>query len=889
MPKLPKLPKLPKSEKAVNADEYDENETESISLSNNTTTKASNLFIDEEGDFEMEENLETVNENSKIKLRNNFNALAHFTGAVLTDKQGKISIPIQITDALTRFKVFSVVSAINNRNQYGKGESTITTQLPLLIRSAAPQFMYFNDESTISVVVENITNENKLVRVALVCKTKNIVVFTNEQAQVSNFGYQLEIQANRSHWFSFTVKALTPGDCQIEILCSSGNYGDGEFIEFPVYSLNTTETMISGDICEDNGLRISKLNPPQDSLADFGEFKLQFSTKRITNLFHVVKHTLQSYLYSYEQRASYILILSCMSEVIQPFFNKPELCKLYFERFYNVPSLIQSARNYIFNNLSFYANLHYMVDIFIFLSLSVSKKSSNFRNSIFTRLKKKLEMFSKATWHQKRFAFSSSALWMHKPTHSVRKLVLAFLRGTFLHNLSFETLALLLPILSDNNHNLITIPSTAKIIAEWRDNILNFLGANWFSILEKENFVLWRPEAADDFLDSPTRLVSIVLFGVLSVAPTNYMVEPLVNLLFSRMKNGVWENSHENAWAVLALRTYFKQFDKFTDASAYAWLNSNFCGEYKFGKNNYTQKLAVPLEILKKKEQNAEHEVILYKKGKSPLFYQLEIKFASKQIVSMPQSNGIGIERTYAPHESNSLDQQVKFDNEKWNVSKSARVVVTLFVKIETAVNNLVIVDYLPAGFEAENPVIKKLPPTIRNEANSSSDEIDGDGLQFNDLPAEIIVNIFTYLSIKELATLELVSKYWRKLASDSLIWNKFIKRVRNVDYDLREWWMSSKDFYLLVTKRISKDYCYENHQSKKEIKHQDDWFDHQNLRTERVECFASSITCEGVYIYSFTARATRPGSFVAPPAKASLLYDPFIKANSGTLFVNIS
>lgn len=889
MPKLPKLPKLPKKERPV--DEYeDEKETEEFSLNSNTTTSASNLFIDdEEFEFDTQENEGRENGNNKIKLRNNFNALAHFTGAVLTDKQGKVSIPVQITDALTRFKVFAVVSAINNRNQYGKGESTITTQLPLLIRSAAPQFMYYNDESTISVLVENITNENKTVHLALVCKSKNIVVFTNEQVEVSNFGYSLDIQGNRSHWFTFTVKAVNLGDCQIEILCSSGNYGDGEFIEFPIYSINTTETMISGEITEENGIRISKLDPPRDCLPDFGEFRVQFSTKRITNLFRVVKNTLQSFLHSFEQRASYALILSSMSDVVQPFFNNPDLCKLYFDRFYNITSLIQSNRNFILNN-AWYNRFHYMEEIYLFLALSVSKKLSNFKNSAFNKFKKNLESFSKTAWHQKRFAFSLFALWMHKPTHSIRKSVLNYLRNTFLHELSFETIALFLPILSDN-HSLITIPSTAKIIAEWRENILNCLASNWFSVFEKENFILWRPsEYANDHLDSPTRLVSIILFGILSVAPTNFMVDPLVNLLFSRTRNGVWDTSHENGWAVFALRSYFKQFDKFADSTAFAWLNENFCGEYKMDKNNFSQKFAIPLEVLRKKEQKAEHDVILYKKGKANLFYELEIKFASTQLIVAPQSNGISIERTYSPHESNSLEHKVKYDNELWTVSKSSRVVVTLFIKIEKAVDNIVIVDYLPAGFEAENPKIKKLPPVIRNEASKSIEVVveSEDQVQFDDLPAEIIIQIFTYFSIKELAGFELVSKYWRKLASDSLIWNKFIKRIKNVDYDLREWWMSSKDFYLLLTNKITKDYCYENHQAEKQIKHEDDWFDHQNLRMERVECFASSVPRAGVYVYSYTARAARSGTFIAPPAKASLLYDPFIKCNSETLFVQV-
>jgi uncharacterized protein YfaS (alpha-2-macroglobulin family) len=51
-------------------------------------------------------------------------------------------------------------------------------------------------------------------------------------------------------------------------------------------------------------------------------------------------------------------------------------------------------------------------------------------------------------------------------------------------------------------------------------------------------------------------------------------------------------------------------------------------------------------------------------------------------------------------------------------------------------------------------------------------------------------------------------------------------------------------------------------------------WFDHQNLRDERVEAFAA-LLFEGVYSYSYVARATTPGRFVVPPPRAEEMYHP--------------
>jgi len=51
-------------------------------------------------------------------------------------------------------------------------------------------------------------------------------------------------------------------------------------------------------------------------------------------------------------------------------------------------------------------------------------------------------------------------------------------------------------------------------------------------------------------------------------------------------------------------------------------------------------------------------------------------------------------------------------------------------------------------------------------------------------------------------------------------------------------------------------------------------WFEHQNLRDDRVEAF-TSLLWDGVHTYTYVARATTPGDFIAPPSKAEEMYHP--------------
>ncbi|RLD95694.1 MAG: hypothetical protein DRJ13_14060, partial [Bacteroidetes bacterium] len=59
-------------------------------------------------------------------------------------------------------------------------------------------------------------------------------------------------------------------------------------------------------------------------------------------------------------------------------------------------------------------------------------------------------------------------------------------------------------------------------------------------------------------------------------------------------------------------------------------------------------------------------------------------------------------------------------------------------------------------------------------------------------------------------------------------------------------------------------------------------WYEHQNMRDERAEAF-TSLLWDGVFEYTYVARATTPGTFVVPPAKAEEMYSPEVFGRSAS------
>jgi len=59
-------------------------------------------------------------------------------------------------------------------------------------------------------------------------------------------------------------------------------------------------------------------------------------------------------------------------------------------------------------------------------------------------------------------------------------------------------------------------------------------------------------------------------------------------------------------------------------------------------------------------------------------------------------------------------------------------------------------------------------------------------------------------------------------------------------------------------------------------------WYEHQNMRDDRAEAFAS-LLWDGVYEYTYVTRATTSGTFIVPPTRAEEMYSPEVFGRSGS------
>ena len=101
-----------------------------------------------------------------IRIRADFNPLAVFAPVVRTGADGSARVSVELPDNLTRYRVMAV--AVDKAgNRFGTGESNVTARLPLMVRPSAPRFLNFGDKFELPVIVQNQTDEDMLVDVAV--------------------------------------------------------------------------------------------------------------------------------------------------------------------------------------------------------------------------------------------------------------------------------------------------------------------------------------------------------------------------------------------------------------------------------------------------------------------------------------------------------------------------------------------------------------------------------------------------------------------------------------------------------------------------------------------------------------------------------------------------
>jgi uncharacterized protein YfaS (alpha-2-macroglobulin family) len=647
------------------------------------------------------------NGTTPIQMRKEFGALALFVGSVTTDSKGVAKVKYKLPDNLTRYRVIAVAAA-GDKN-FGVGEDTVTAKLPLMARASAPRFLNFGDKALIPVVLQNLTDKPMTVKVAM--RATSLVT-------VEADGFIATVPANDRLEVRFPVVVQKTGTVRFQVAAAgTGKAQDASEFSFPIYTPATTEANALYGVVDGDDVIAQPIAAPKDAFPGFGGLEISTSSTAVAALTDAVIY-LVSYPYECsEQISSRILAVAALKDVLTA-FNAPGLPSadaMTTQLSADVKRLKQ-LQHYS-GGFDFWRNDR---KPWPYLSVHVTHALAKAKEKGFAV---DPSMMSQAQYYLQSI---ESHLYSEFYTEEAKDVIIAYslyvrmllgdvdvyraktLLGKGKERLSLEAVGWILAVLVKDG------TSTTEI-----EEIKTFLLSRVTESAGEAHFTTsYREEDSYALLSSDRRADAVILDALIRLNTLNPadntkdLIVKIVNGLLNHKVAGRWSSTQENAFVLLALDNYFNTYEKATpEFVAKAWLGDGYAGAQEFkGRTTEQKSLMVPMNTLM--EAGEQSIFTIAKEGQGRLYYRLGLTYAPKNLSLKPADFGFTVTRTYEAVD-NPDDVKREADG-TWKVKAGARVRVKLQMVAPTRRYHVALVDPLPAGFEALNPVLQGtgiLPP----------------------------------------------------------------------------------------------------------------------------------------------------------------------------------
>ncbi|MBI5609959.1 MAG: hypothetical protein HY902_13885 [Deltaproteobacteria bacterium] len=720
-------------------------------------------------------------EQPAIAVRKNFNPLAVFAPAVVTDAKGRARVPVTLPDNLTRYRAMAV--AAHGAKSFGSGEALVTARLPLMLRPSAPRFANFGDQFELPVVLQNQTSQPLEVRLAARATVLQVGDGTGP------LGLRVTVPANDRIEVRLPTKAPQAGTGRVQIGVMTGTFADAAEISLPVWTPATTEAFASygvldGD-AQGNGSRAQSLATPRDAVRQYGGLDVTTSSTAQQGLTDALLYLVRYPFECSEQRASRMLAIAGLRDVLRAFATKdmPSEEAIVGSMATDLDWLAKTQNSN--GSWGFWrrgeqgwpvTTLHVTHAL-----VRAKQKGYGVPEPVLKRALEYCEHIARHfdSWYpaEVRRVLRAEALYVRlqagqRDIPQARTLLAEF---GGVEKTPLEALGWLWPVLVGDKGSARELEAIARHVG---NRVEEQAGAAHFTVRYADGAHL--------LLASDRRADAILLDALMTAQPQSDLIPKLVTGLLAHRVRGKWGSTQENSWVLLALDRYFRTYEKVEPHFvARLWLGEQYAGAAKFeGRTTERQNVRIPMALLQDAPAGA--PLLLAKEGPGRLYYRLGLDYAPKDTQLAPLDRGFVVERRYEAVDDPK--DVVKNPDGSWTFAAGARVRVRLNMVASARRYHVALVDPLPAGLEIINGDLNGAQPAPKAGMARPSGG---------------------------------------------------------------RWWWSR-------------------------------WYSHENLRDERAEAFAS-LLWDGDWEYTYLARATTPGRFVVPPAKAEEMYSPEVFGRSAS------
>lgn len=648
-----------------------------------------------------------------IKTRSNFNPLAAFIPSCITDAGGLAELTVELPDNLTRYRIWVVAST---ETQFGLAESSLTVQLPVMIRPSPPRFLNLSDKALISVVLQN---QTKHPLPLLVGMQRN-----NARVRADNGGYFLTLPSFQRAVVYFPVLAVDIGKARLQFVTSTSAeenvppLSDASEVVVPVFTPVSSEFFaMHGDVAEKE-IILQPIKCPSDAFPQFGGLDVSISSTTLQSLTDALL-----YLYAYpfecnEQLASRIIGFLSLWEVLEAFNVKDMPSKEKMSSKLNADLQRLKDRQLSCGGWSWWTqegNSKHQPFISLHVACALVKASK------VEVLKVDTEMFENSLGYcadietylsdeakecgwlpVTKYALLAYALYIRALSNKdVGMEASALLKKASLTHLTLEACGWI----------LIALGLAEKKNGDDMKVILDHIKSQVVETGEHAYFTAsYKDDGMSVMLHSNRRTDAILLEALLITEPSSTLCAKVAKGLQAHRKAGKWSSTQENCFVLVALNRFFAVYEKEEpNFTANVWMGEQWVMSHTYsGRSIETKQARVLMPALLSETKDKEiTQLIVQKKGGGRLYYRVGLGYAPRDFQQKAASYGFSILRSYEGVDSpmhavhDTITKVWKF-----KVGEKIRVKLRLGTMVDRY--HVAMVDSLPAGCEPINSDLER-------------------------------------------------------------------------------------------------------------------------------------------------------------------------------------
>ncbi len=615
-------------------------------------------------------------------LRKDFRVLAFWVGSLVTDAKGRASKEITLPESLTTYRIMAVAG--DKLSRFGWDDAEIRINKPLMLTPAWPRFLAVGDKAYFGGVVHNQTKTGGKATVTIESLDPSILSFSGGSQTVT-------IAANAPTEVRFDAFAHAIGDARVRMRVQMGRENDGFEEVIPVRIMVSPETVAAYG--EAKPTATETLEIPAQVVPNFGGMRIEMASTAMVGLAEGVRY-LTEYPYGCaEQRSSRTLAMILGTDLGETF-------QLPGVEAGKQKSTIQASLNELSKfqcydgGFSFWAGdcnstspylTSYVLHVIQRAKQEGYAVDASMLDRGYTYLEGRLGEAppSNEGWRPAYNAWQAFSIKVLAEGGRNADSHLERVYG-YRDRMPVFALAYLLDALHAKGEK-----SGARY-DELHRRLLNSIspeGGHAFVNELRDPYLLW-------FWSSNVRSTAIVLGTLVRGGQDEEIVKRMVRWMMQARKGGRWNDTQENAWALMALVDYYRKYEAETPdfVATLTAANQELARETFKGRSTTakTQQLSMQ-QVLAKAPAGQQIPLVFTREGAGTLYYMLRLRYAANVTHHEPLDQGFRIERLYAVRNGGTPSTTFKAGD---------LIEVTLRLRNTKERRYVAVTDPIPAGTE---------------------------------------------------------------------------------------------------------------------------------------------------------------------------------------------